>query len=155
MAIDRSWIEGNDQARDRLRGLVERLTEAELSLPLGDGWTVAAVLAHLAFWDYRALALIKRWTEGGEVDHSPVDQDVVNEAAQPLAQAVPPVTAARMAVAAATAVDERVAQLDDSLLGRIEAAGWPLNPRRSEHRNEHVTQIGRALGWAQGADPGG
>jgi hypothetical protein len=48
------------RARQRLQVLVARLDDAELAYPLGDEWTVAAVLAHLAFWDRRAAILLAR-----------------------------------------------------------------------------------------------
>jgi hypothetical protein len=37
--------------------LVERLTNDELSLPVNEYWTVAAIFGHIAFWDARVLSL--------------------------------------------------------------------------------------------------
>ena len=34
---------------ERLRELVAGLTDADLATPVGDGWTVGAALAHVAF----------------------------------------------------------------------------------------------------------
>ena len=59
--MTRSYVTENSAQRARLRALVDRLTDAELARPLDAGWTVAAVLAHVAFWDQRALTLIERW----------------------------------------------------------------------------------------------
>ncbi len=50
----------NAQERRRLGELVGRLTDEEMCLEAGAGWTVAALLAHMAFWDYRALVLVNR-----------------------------------------------------------------------------------------------
>lgn len=50
-------------------------------------WTVATLLAHLAFWDQRVLALLRRWKEKG-VDLSPIDADAVNETLRPLCLAL-------------------------------------------------------------------
>jgi hypothetical protein len=49
--MDRPFVVENTQERERLRTLVTRITDEELSLPLGEGWTIAVALAHLAFWD--------------------------------------------------------------------------------------------------------
>jgi Mycothiol maleylpyruvate isomerase N-terminal domain len=54
MSVDRSYVALNTAERARLEAVVGRLTDADLKRPLAAGWTVAAVLAHLAFWDQRA-----------------------------------------------------------------------------------------------------
>lgn len=55
MTLDRSHIAANDAERERLRSLVSRMSDADLRRPMPDGWTVAAVLAHVGFWDARAI----------------------------------------------------------------------------------------------------
>jgi sulfur carrier protein ThiS len=44
--------------RERLRALVNRMTDKDLERRIDGDWTVAALLAHLAFWDYRVLVLL-------------------------------------------------------------------------------------------------
>ena len=61
MATDRTFHATNAQTCERLRALVARLGDADLQRPVGHGWTVAATLVHLAFWDLRAVALIERF----------------------------------------------------------------------------------------------
>ena len=46
--MDRPYVAENAQERQRLRSLVGRLTDEELELHLGNGWTVAVAFAHLA-----------------------------------------------------------------------------------------------------------
>src|SRR3989442_2623295 len=65
MAADRSYVAQNNAQRERLRALVARLKDEDLRRPLPAGWTVAGVLAHLAFWDQRILVLIERWERSG------------------------------------------------------------------------------------------
>lgn len=141
-----SYIEANAQGRERLRALASGLTDDELALPAGDGWTIAAILAHLAFWDYRVLALLARWKRAG-VGPSPIDVDGVNDAAKPLCLAIPARQAASLALSAAEAVDAELENLPDELRSGIDAlvqAGkFRLN--RSIHRNEHIDQIERIL----------
>ena len=57
MGEDRAYVAENTRERERLRALVERLTDDELSLPVNEYWTEAAIFGHIAFWDARALSL--------------------------------------------------------------------------------------------------
>lgn len=140
MSSDRS---ADAPERQRLEALVARLGDADLSKSLSDGWTVAAVLAHLAFWDRRAAVLVERWRRGG-VSMSQVDVDVVNDAAKADWLALPPRVAAQQAVEAARQAD---AALDAApeLIEQIVAIGYPINVSRAVHRKEHLDEIERAL----------
>ena len=64
MPVDRSILADNDAERARLRALVGRLGDTDLARPLDAGWTVAGVLAHLAFWDQRIIVLLDEWEPG-------------------------------------------------------------------------------------------
>lgn len=146
MPVDRSYVQDNQAALQRLRSLVERLGDAELARPLPDGWTVAAALAHVAFWDQRALWLLERWDRGEpprRLDEA--DVDWINEAAKPLCLALPPRVAARLAVEIGERVDRRLAALSDSRLADNEAAGAPIRVDRAHHRRAHLDEIGRLL----------
>ncbi len=143
--MDRSYEAANTLALERLRVLVDRISNEDLTRSLGDGWTVAAVLAHLAFWDYRALVLLDKW-EGEEVQYSPIDPDVINDAIQPLCRALPPRAAVNLAIEAAQAVDHKLETLETEMYSRIINAGTPINFRRSDHREEHLAQIEHLLG---------
>jgi hypothetical protein len=129
--------------RQRLEGLVQRLTDAELGTALSDGWTVAGVLAHLAFWDRRAVILVERWRKQG-IGRSDADIDAINDAAKADWLALPPRVAAHQALEAARAID---AALDaaPALVEQIVAIGYPINPSRAVHRREHLDEIERAL----------
>jgi Mycothiol maleylpyruvate isomerase N-terminal domain len=148
-----SYVTENNHERGRLRALVDRLSDGELARPLDAGWTVGAVLAHLAFWDQRALILIERWEKEGPraVPRSIDGQDVdwINDSAKALCLALPPRAAARLAVAVADAVDRRVEMLSAELVAANAAAGGPINLLRAEHRREHVDEIERAVGRAR------
>jgi len=147
--MTRSYVTENSAQRARLRELVDRLTDAELARPLDAGWTVAAVLAHVAFWDQRALILIERWERDGRgstprpIDGN--DVDWINDSAKALCLALPPRAAARLAVATSEAVDRRVEGLSDELVAANATAGHPINLLRAEHRREHLDEIEHAL----------
>jgi hypothetical protein len=146
MAADRSWVAENDRERRRLEALVGRLDDAALGRAMPAGWTVAGVLAHLAFWDQRIVVLVERLARGAPVPtEDPADVDWINDAAKPTQLALPPRVAATLAVAAARAADHAVATLPDALLARNAAASSPINLLRAEHRREHLDEIDRAL----------
>ena len=148
--MDRPYVAENNRERARLRALVERLSDGDLARPLDAGWTVGAVLAHLAFWDQRTLILIERWEKEGP--HTPArsieakDVDWINDSAKALCLALAPRAAARLAVTIADAVDRRVEALSAELVAANAAAGTPLNLFRAEHRREHLDEIEHAFG---------
>ena len=49
----------NEASRQRLKALADRLTDAQLATPMENDWTVSAYLAHIAFFDRRALLLTR------------------------------------------------------------------------------------------------
>lgn len=146
--MDKSYIAENDAERERLKALVARLSDEELSHPMPAGWTVAGVLAHMAFWDGRALYFMDKWAKGAvpsAEDHEAGDIDWVNESAKPLCLALPVHTAAQLAVEKADEADQRVAALPDELVAQIIAIGEPFNLSRASHRQEHLDEIEAAL----------
>src|SRR5262247_2010748 len=146
MAADRSYIAENDRERRRLEALVGKLDDAALSRPMPDGWTVAGVLAHVAFWDQRIPTFIDMLKRGTKVpEENLIEVEWINAAAKPAQLALPPRRAATLAVETARAVDQAVASMSDDLLAKNAAAGEPINVRRAEHRREHLDEIERAL----------
>jgi hypothetical protein len=147
MNVDRSFVAKNESERARLKAFVARASDAELGRSLPAGWTVAAVLAHVAFWDQRALVLLERWRQTGALPTPANDADVdwINDASKPMFLALSPRRAADVAVAIAEAIDRQIEALPDELLARNAAAGSPLNLLRAEHRHEHLNEIEAAL----------
>ena len=147
MSVDRSYVALNNAQRARLEAVVGRLSDADLARPMAGGWTVAGVLAHLAFWDQRAFILLDRWQRQGMTP--PPDDgahvDWINDAGKPLFLALPPRRAAELAVAIAEAADRKVESLPDELVSRNAAAGTPVTLVRANHRREHLDEIERAL----------
>lgn len=145
MSADRTYIARNDAERGRLRSLAGRLSDADLARAMPAGWTVAGILAHLAFWDQRILALLAQLEQApsrllrNNLDES--DVDWINDASKPFLLALAPRQAADLAVTIADIVDGKVAALPDDLVVRNAAAGSPLNLLRAEHRAEHLREI--------------
>ena len=142
--MSRPYVEENTQTRERLRSLLNRLNDQDLARPLGDGWTVAGYLGHLAFWDYRAHLLIKRWKQTG-VNPSPVDVDAINDGMKPLLLAIPPRKVAEIAMEAATAIDKEIEGLKPDLIAQIEAKATTFRLNRGLHRKAHMDQIETAI----------
>lgn len=139
---ERSFIEENRVQRERLRALVARLSEAEVGRAVGDGWTVAATLAHVAFWDQRVLRLLDRFErQGVGPSPHPPDVDAINDAAQALCLAIEPRVAAQLAIDSAMQVDARLERLSDGMLAQLIAAGNPIKLLRAEHREYHLDEI--------------
>jgi hypothetical protein len=146
MAADRSYIAENDRERRRLEALVGKLHDAALGRAMPASWTVAGVLAHLAFWDQRIVVLIEMLKRGATVPtEDPIHVDWINDAAKPMQLALPPRRAAALAVETARATDHAVATLSDELLAKNAAGGSPINLLRAEHRREHLDEIEQAL----------
>ena len=143
MTEDRSHDKETDAERERLRRLVKRLSDADLARPMPGGWTVAAVLAHAAYWDARAVYWLDKWARGAAptpYEHENVE--AVNDAAKPLCLALPPRIAADLALRLAEEADGKVNALSDEMLAKIRATGGPpFNLSRAIHRKEHLDDI--------------
>lgn len=143
MTVDRSHIAQNDAERKRLEALVARCSDADLQRALPAGWTVAATLAHLAFWDERIRLLFETWQRTG-VTPPPEDGasvDWINDSAKPMFLALPPRRAAEMSVAIARETDRVVEKLSDEMLARNARLPQPLNVVRAQHRRQHLDEI--------------
>ncbi len=143
MTLDPTFLQQNQAATARIRALAGRLSEAELHKPVGEHWTVAITLAHLAFWDLRVLNLLEQTGRAGKLVTPQIDVSV-NDIALPQWAAIPPRAAAQMAVTAAEELDRRLAELAPGLLEELHTfnARWV---RRSLHRGEHLDEIDAAL----------
>ena len=142
MTVDRGFVERNRAATDRIRSLAG-LSEAELQTRVGEHWTVAVLLAHLAFWDRRVLFVLERTEQEGKLFEHKADI-YVNDYVLPLLQAIPPKEAVRVAIEAAEAVDQRLESYPPELLEAVFAHNQRM-VERSLHRNDHLNEADAAL----------
>jgi hypothetical protein len=144
------YAEQNAESRRRLEALVSRLTDTDLALATHYGWTVAALLAHLAFWDHRMSVILKRWQEHG-LDSSPIDSAAVNDALKEICHALEPRTAANLALIAAEKVDSEFETLSEEFVKQIEehaaTTSTQYRMNRSLHRNDHLNDIEALVGY--------
>ncbi len=138
------YAQQNADSRQRLESLVQNLSDQDLACTTDYGWTVAALLAHLAFWDHRMSVILHRWQEQG-LDNSPIDSMAVNDALKVICHALEPRTAAELAVSAAQQVDAEFATLSDEFVKQIEqhveATSMQFRMNCSLHRNAHLDDI--------------
>lgn len=144
MTQDRSFIELNRVSTQRLRSLVDRLRDQDLQHPVGEHWTVAIALAHIAFWDRRVLLGLDLVEREGAVSAIPPIDISVNDLSLPLWAAVPPRAAAQIAIETAEALDARLEHYPPALLDKL----YTHNQRwvvRSLHRDAHLDEVEAAL----------
>jgi hypothetical protein len=145
--VDRSFEAANGRELARMRALVSRLSDRQLSAMVNEHWTVAGVLGHMAFWDGCALYFarkLQRREPFTPSDSEPQDVDWINDSSRPLIHAIAPRALAELAVRIAEEIDELVASLPDELLAGLDETS-PLNPVRADHRGEHLDEIAAAI----------
>ena len=134
----------NADSRRRLEALINGLSDEDLARSTDYGWTVAALLAHLAFWDYRMSVILRRWQEQA-LDESPIDSTAVNDALRFVCHQLEPRTAARLALSAAQQIDSELETLSAELVNQFEehasATSTQFRMDRSLHRNGHLNEI--------------
>jgi hypothetical protein len=139
------FIQPNEASRQRLEAFVNSLSAEDFAKTNPHGWTVPALLGHLAFWDQRMLVLLRRWQERG-VDESPVDPDMINDSLRPICLALEPRAAADLCLASAKETDTALAAISRELYDAIVASPNHFRFNRSLHREDHMGEIARILG---------
>jgi hypothetical protein len=144
MNFQEEIVQENALGNETLRKKVESLSTEDLNTPMEAGWTVSAVLAHLAFWDFRAVTLIDKWKKEG-VGDSPMDTDVINEVTRRLFLSIPPEKAAQLVLSAANEIDRVIEALDPEMIEAIRTTGKTVRLNRADHRITHLGEIENAL----------
>ena len=156
--VDRAFVARNEASLAGLRGLLGRLSAADLAESSGAGsWTVGQILGHLAFWD-RFLA--SRWRAalaagpGGQPTFLPHElADLINgglPATWLAFAAAAPEAAIAETLSAAEEIDAIIAALPESAAIGVVLAERPALLDRSTHRREHVAEIEKALAARRG-----
>ncbi|HJQ14250.1 MAG TPA: maleylpyruvate isomerase N-terminal domain-containing protein [Anaerolineales bacterium] len=138
------YSEQNTQSRRRLETLIRRLSEEDFARSTDYGWTVSALLAHLAFWDLRMSAILRRWQEE-ELDPSPNDMMVVNDALKEICHTIESGRAAELVLFAAEKIDSELETLTPERVKELEehaaATDTQFRMNRSLHRDGHLNDI--------------
>ena len=143
MTLDQSYIEQNRASTERIRALAGRLSDDEMRTKVGEHWTVAIALAHLAWWDRRVMYVLDMTERDGKLFVPEIDI-FVNDLSLPLWAVIPPRDAARICIESSEALDNRLEEYSLELLEEI----FNYNKRwviRALHRNEHLDEVDAAL----------
>lgn len=144
--------ERNTAQRHRIERIVTGTSDDDLGRPLGDGWTVAVALAHIAFWDRITQARWKAVLSGEPVGATSFPRDGIhwtNEAAMPQWRALPARTAAEDALRAADELDRLIAGLPAWAIEQGKAIR-PGMLDRTGHRGQHLDRIEEVLDRPRG-----
>ena len=139
-----TYVDDNATARDRILALVRGSTPAEMAEPMAGGWTIAAELAHLAFWDRVHVGRLQAALEGGGELTGPFPPglpDAINDSGLHGWRLIDGAAAVRLFEDASAEVDAYLATLDPSVVERVRAAGLPRSVERHRHRTEHGDAI--------------
>ena len=143
MPLDRSFVQLNRAATERIRRLAASLTDEQLLRRVGANWTVAICFAHLAFWDRRVLYVMEMTRKEGRAFAPAIDL-VVNDLSLPLWAAIPPREAARIAIETADACDKQLEAFPEPLL-ELMYENRERDVVRSLHRHAHLDEVEQAL----------
>lgn len=144
MGKDQNFSQENHASQLELTEFISQLSNEQLYREMPAGWNVLAVLAHLAFWDQRAIILIKKWQQEG-ISGSPMDTDVINETTRSFFRDLDPEKTKRSVSQSAVEMDALIDSLPDDFLQEIREKGSTVHLNRAEHRRMHVKEIKSAL----------
>lgn len=143
MTLDPTYNEQNRASTERIRALITRLSDEEMQTKVGEHWTVAIALAHLAWWDRRVMYVLDMTEKDNKLFIPEIDI-FVNDLSLPLWAVIPPRDAARICIETSETLDKRLEAYSRELLEEI----YNYNKRlvvRALHRNEHLNEVDAAL----------
>jgi hypothetical protein len=143
MPLDPNYNQLNRESTERIKKLAASLTDEQMQTRVGEHWTVAIALVHLAFWDRRVLATLALTVKNRMLSVVEIET-VVNDVSLPLWAVVPAKEAVRLAIETAEELDNQLETYPKHLLEEI----YDHNKRlvvRALHRNEHLDEVEEAL----------
>ena len=129
-----------------MQAIVNSLDERTMRLSVEEGWSISAVLAHLAFWEHSFLTRCDAFRDQG--DFVMIDADMerfINETSLPLWRSIPGRMAANMALEAATATTIATAAMATDLENHLTTQRCQALLDHSQHRNAHLDAIEAVL----------
>ena len=142
--MDTGYNQRNRTQTRRLRGL-RRLTDEDLLCPVGEHWNVGIALAHIQYWDGRAVGAIEAWRRHGlPLTLWTNGEGVINDVRLPVWREVPPREALEQAIKTAEVLDRIVEDLGPEEAEAVAAQRYRVLDR-SAHRSEHLDEVDAAL----------
>ena len=143
--MDAGYTKRNRLQTQRLKDL-RRLSDEDLLCPVGEHWTVAIALAHIQYWDGRAVGALEAWRRHGLPLTLWTDgEGVVNDVRLRVWSELPPREALEQAIRTAEVLDRIVEDLSSGEAEVVSAQRYRVLDR-SMHRSEHLDQVDTALG---------
>jgi hypothetical protein len=136
-------FQANRESTERMRKIINRLSDEELSKSIGSDWTISIALAHLALWDQRVIFVMESAQKNNKL-HAPYYDYQLNDILTPILRAIPARQAARLAITAAEKLDKELEQCSIELINEMKEANRRLIDR-SIHRNLHLDEIENAI----------
>lgn len=136
-------FQANRESTERMRKMINQLSEEELSKSIGSDWTISITLAHLALWDQRVIFVIESAKKNNKL-HAPYYDYQLNDILTPILSAIPVREAARMAITTAEKLDDDLEQCSTQLVEELKEVNERLIDR-SIHRNLHLDEIENAV----------
>ncbi|MBL8089159.1 MAG: maleylpyruvate isomerase N-terminal domain-containing protein [Anaerolineales bacterium] len=143
MPLDPKYNQLNRESTERIKKLAASLTDEQMQTKVGEHWTVAIALVHLAFWDRRVLATLEETAKNKKLSVIEVET-VVNDLSLPIWETVPAKDAVKLAIETAEKLDNQLENFPKDLLEEM----YEHNKRlvvRALHRNEHLDEVEAAL----------
>jgi len=138
-------LAGTLRSRQRLHNVVTGLDENALARRTTSGWTVAATLVHVAFYDDWVSERWRRYLATGEIRDLPDDiTDLVNAAGERGWQVVDPIRARAIVLEAADAVADLISHLPRTALVDALNTDRAALVDRSLHWDPHLDEIEQA-----------
>lgn len=138
--MNKETISRNKASREAMKKLAEHLSSSELNHKLPNGWTVAVMFAHLAFWDKQRLELLLDWERNG-ISANDYNYNTFNAAMLPFWEALEPRLCVQMALENAEALDAFIANLPNDFVTKVQAAPNAPDLDRANHRLHHLQQV--------------
>ncbi len=132
-------FKANRESTIRMKLLIKRLSDAQMTCVLTNGWTVSVTLAHLAFWDQRVQHVIEMAKKEGRVIRTEIDEQL-NDIIEPFLRAIPVREAANLALGGAERLDQQLEACSPEMIDQLEKES-PRWVDRSLHRNAHLDDI--------------
>lgn len=144
--MDQQYLQANAASRELLRELIARLSDDDFARQVNEEWTVAATLAHLAFWDQSCVA---RWDDfdraGSFTSLSDAVVELINTASLPTWLTIPGPATAELVLQAAEEADGRTERLSAEALAYVAANNREFILDRASHRDPHLDEIEHML----------
>ncbi len=143
--MDAGYNERNQVQTRRLREM-RRLSDEDLQRPVGEHWTVAIAVAHIQYWDGRAVGALEAWRWHGLPLTLWTDgEGVINDVLLPVWRERSLGEALEQAIKTAEVLDRIVEDLSPEEAEAVAGRRYRVLDR-SMHRAEHLDEIDTALG---------